>query len=135
MAEINLGRIKFIWKGDWTASTLYYKDDIVRKGGNAYVCVSKHTSSSLFVTDLAGSWNKLSDGQQWKNDWTVSTYYNENDVVKYGGLLYIATTAHTSTSRRYDARLPADISNWNVYAEAFSYKGNWTTNYIMQKMR
>lgn len=132
MAEINLGRIKFIWKGDWTASTLYYKDDIVRKGGNAYVCVSKHTSSSLFVTDLAGSWNKLSDGQQWKNDWTVSTYYNENDVVKYGGLLYIATTAHTSTS---DATvgLPADISNWNVYAEAFSYKGNWTTNYTYAK--
>ena len=32
MAEINLGRIKFIWKGKCAAATLYNKEDNVRKG-------------------------------------------------------------------------------------------------------
>ena len=127
MAEINLGRIKFIWKGNWAAATLYYKDDIVRKGGNAYICVSQHTSSSLFVTDLAGNWNKIADGQQWRNDWTVSTYYNENDIVQYGGILYIAITAHTSNSSATSG-LAGDSSYWQTYAEAFAYKGDWSTN-------
>ena len=127
MAEINLGRIKFIWKGNWAAATLYYKDDIVRKGGNAYICVSQHTSSSLFVTDLAGNWNKIADGQQWRNDWAVSTYYNENDIVQYGGILYIAITAHTSNSSATSG-LPGDSSYWQTYAEAFAYKGDWSTN-------
>ena len=30
MAEFKLGRIRFIWKGDWITATTYYKDDIVR---------------------------------------------------------------------------------------------------------
>jgi hypothetical protein len=97
MAEFKLGRIRFIWKGDWNDATAYYKDDIVRNGGNTYVCVSGHTSSAEFPIDSA-KWNKISDGQVWKDAWFPSTYYKQNDIVKNGGYLYIANTAHTSAS-------------------------------------
>ena len=46
MAEFKLGRIRFIWKGTWTTSTTYYKDDIVRNGGNTYICIKICISSS-----------------------------------------------------------------------------------------
>ena len=97
MAEFKLGRIRFIWKGDWNNAVVYYKDDIVRNSGNTYVCVSGHTSSAEFPVDSI-KWNKISDGQVWKDIWLPETYYKQNDIVKNGGYLYIANTAHTSSA-------------------------------------
>jgi hypothetical protein len=126
MAEFKLGRIRFIWKGDWSSSVTYYKDDIVRVGGNTYVCIEGHTSTSDFAADFNQFWNKMSDGQEWRGDWSTSTFYRINDVVKYGGNLYIANTAHTSAADADDG-LEFDIAKWDRYAEGFDYKGIWTT--------
>ena len=45
MAEFNLERIRFRWKADWLASTVYVKDDIVRFQGKSYVCLIGHESA------------------------------------------------------------------------------------------
>ena len=82
MAEFKLGRIRFVWKNNWSASTTYVKDDIVRNGGKTYLCVAGHVADANFYTDLAHSptrWNQVSDGSQWKSDWTTNTYYKIND--------------------------------------------------------
>ena len=34
--------------------------------------------------------------QDWKQDWAINTRYKINDIVKYGGTLYVANTGHTS---------------------------------------
>ena len=130
MAEFKLGRIRFIWKGDWAASTTYYKDDIVRNGGNTYVCIQGHESPLLFTTDETVYWNKISDGIEWKGDWVTSTYYKINDVIKYGGYLYICTEAHTSADNAADGieiELGTDStsSKWDLFAEGFDYKADW----------
>ena len=66
MAEFKLGRIKFVWQGNWSASTTYVKDDVVRYGGQTYMCVLGHTATSNFYTDLAsGDWQLVSDGSAW----------------------------------------------------------------------
>ena len=126
MAEFKLGRIRFVWKNIWTSSNTYYKDDIVRNGGNTYVCIKGHTSSLDFATDSITYWNKLSDGQEWKGDWNTSTFYKINDVVKYGGNLYIANTAHTSAATD-TLGLEDNESLWDQYAEGFDYKADWST--------
>ena len=46
MAEFRLGRLKFNWRSDWTASTAYVIDDIIKYGANTYVCIKNHTSSA-----------------------------------------------------------------------------------------
>tara|TARA_B110000305_G_scaffold241229_1_gene314487 strand:- start:763 stop:5565 length:4803 start_codon:yes stop_codon:yes gene_type:complete len=125
MAEFKLGRIRFVWKNVWASSITYYKDDIVRNGGNTYVCIKGHASSANFATDSITFWNKLSDGQEWKGDWNVGTFYKINDVVKYGGNLYITNTAHTSAATT-TLGLEDDESLWDQYAEGFDYKTNWT---------
>lgn len=44
------------WTGPWVQSTAYLKDDIVKTvGGNAYIALLDHTSTSNFATDLAAS--------------------------------------------------------------------------------
>jgi|SaaInl5LU_22_DNA_1037371.scaffolds.fasta_scaffold00345_16 hypothetical protein len=46
MADFNLDRIRFNWKGIWNTSTSYVKDDIVYYEGKAFVCLEGHTSSA-----------------------------------------------------------------------------------------
>ena len=66
MADFKLGRLKFKWRGDWGVSTAYTIDDIVKYGGNVYVCVENHTSqatSAGFATDLAAvKWHIQTEG-------------------------------------------------------------------------
>ena len=133
MAEFKLGRIRFVWKGDWTPSTLFYKDDIIRNGGNTYVCIKGHTSPALFTSDQDEYWNKISDGTEWKGDWALTTYYKVNDIVKYGGNLYICNTAHTSVNNvedglEIDAGSDSTTSKWDLFAEGFDYKAEWQAN-------
>jgi|13_taG_2_1085334.scaffolds.fasta_scaffold00635_3 hypothetical protein len=133
MAEFKLGRIRFVWKGDWTASNVYYQDDVVAFGGKTYICVTGHTSDTDFFTDLdivPSKWNLVSDGQTWKGEWTVDTAYVYNDIVSYGARLYIANTNHTSAATVADATdgLEIDIAKWDAYAEGLDWKGDWSVS-------
>jgi hypothetical protein len=130
MAEFKLGRIRFVWKGDWTADNTYYQDDVVAFGSKTYICVIGHTSDTNFFTDLdivPSKWNLVSDGQSWKGTWQPSTEYVYNDIVSYGARLYICNTIHTSAATAVDATdgLEADQLKWDLFAEGIDWKGNW----------
>ena len=49
MADFNLGRIRFVWQGEWQPSTAYVRDDVVQETDSSYVCVEAHTSGSTFA--------------------------------------------------------------------------------------
>jgi len=127
MAEFLLGRIKFVWKGNWTTGTAYVKDDVVRYGGKVYICIAAHTADADFYTDLENQtprWNIFSDGSEWKGDWAINTVYKAGDVVKYGGYLYIANNGHTSADT-ITKGLEFNQGDWDTYSEFFDYKGDW----------
>ena len=127
MAEFKLGRIRFVWKGAWAAATSYYKDDIIRHGGRTYYCAVGHTASTLFTTDEATKWNLFADGQSWQGDWVAGTYYKQNDIVKYGGYIYVANTAHTAEADgATTGKLETDQAKWDLFAEGFDWKNLWT---------
>ncbi len=129
MAEFKLGRIRFVWKGDWTASTTYYKDDVIKYGGRTYICQVGHTSDSNFYTDLdfvPTKWNQMTDGSEWKDSWTTSTFYKENDIVRYGATIYICNESHTSAAT-VGAGLEADLSKWDIFVEGLDWKSDWAT--------
>jgi hypothetical protein len=123
MAEFKLGRIRFIWKGAWTSSKEYYKDDVVRYGGRTYIVNTGHISSNAFTTDIS-NFDLLADGTEWKGDWALSTVFKPNDIVKYGGLLYICNTGHTSASTETDG-LELDQTKWDLFSEGFNWQGAW----------
>lgn len=54
MATVNLGAIKFNWKGAFNNSTAYAVDDVVSSGGSSYVCI------------LASTGNAVSNGTYWQ---------------------------------------------------------------------
>ena len=133
MAEFKLGRIRFVWKNEWSADTVYYQDDVVAFGGKTYICVLGHTSQSDFFSDLdivPPKWNLMSEGQNWRGSWQPSTDYVRDDIVSYGARLYIANTNHTSAGTFVDATdgLESDLAKWDPFAEGLDWKGEWTTN-------
>ena len=130
MAEFKLGRIRFVWKDQWTTGTTYYKDDVVRLGGKTFICTTGHTAAADFYTDLDYSpsrWNQMGDGQMWKGEWTPATSYVINDLVKYGGIVYIANNNHTSATTTSSGLEPS-IDNWDVFSQGVDWKNTWTVS-------
>ena len=132
MADFRLGRLKFKWRGDWSASTAYVIDDIVKFGANSYVCVVNHTSAasqtSFYSSDLS-NWEIHTEGLRHRGNWqggpnpdlqggTLNTWYAINDIVKYGNTQYRCTTGHTSSASFAS-------SNWTIYAEGLVFEDSW----------
>ena len=136
MADFRLGRLKVKWRGDWSASTAYVIDDIVKFGAISYVCVVNHTSAgsetSFYGTDLS-YWEVHTEGLRHRAEWqggldgqgnSLNTWYAINDIVKYGNTQYRCTTGHTSSAN-------FNYSNWAIYAEGLKFEDTWnsTTTY------
>lgn len=130
MPDFVLGRLKFTFKGQWQSNTGYVADDIVRYGGRSYVCKINHTSSpgNGFYTDNAyARWDIVSSGTDWKGDWQTSTYYKIDDVVRYGGTVYVANTGHLSNATTAFGLEP-DYDKWVTYSASPFFVGNWSAN-------
>ena len=82
MATINLGAIKFNWKGAYNSSTSYAVDDVVSSGGNSYVCIQAHSNQA--VGNATAYWNIMSSaGTNGTNGTDVGT-----TITTQGDLLY-----------------------------------------------
>ena len=57
MATVNIGNIKFTWKGAYNASTAYVIDDVVSYNGSSYVCIQATTGNLPTVTAY---WEQMS---------------------------------------------------------------------------
>ena len=131
MADFKISRIRYTWKGEWATSTDYNRDDVVKFGGNSYICLLQHTSTA-FASDIAYTppgasaatprWVKMTDGYVYRQAWSTPTLYNINDVVDYGGNLYRCNTSHTSSD------FESDSSNWTLHLDAIDWKGEWQEN-------
>ena len=130
MAEFRLGRLKFNWRGDWTGSTAYVIDDIIRFGANSYVCVGNHTSEALannFSNDAA-NWQLHTAGFDNLSTLQYGYSYVPDDIVREGGNLYICTNQHTSTgvaSAWYSGDFPG---NWELFHEGLRFVGAFSTD-------
>ena len=131
MADFNLDRIRFRWKGDWTLSTNYVKDDIVRYQGKTYVCLLGHESDGNTIypdLNLAAPntrWELMFDGNQWRGDWVYDTQYNRGDIIKYNGYLYQCVVEHQSTNIVSQGPIQ-DIEKWTIVATTYNWLNTWT---------
>ena len=77
MATINLGNIKFNWKGTYNAGTAYAVDDVVSYNGSSYVCILASTNNLPTNTTY---WNVMSEAGTDGTDLT-STLTTQGDIV------------------------------------------------------
>jgi hypothetical protein len=125
MADFNLGRIKFKWRGDWTVSTAYLIDDIVKYGGNTYVAIQNFTSTASIPQFYDGPytnyWSLHTEGLFFKGNWASSTFYKLNDLVKNGAFQYRCKLQHTSGESF------AIGSNWEIFTEGLQWEDSYNS--------
>ena len=116
------------WKGNWALSTVYKPRDIVKYGGYLYICNTGHTSASTEGDGLEldqTKWDLFAEGFDWKGDWGVGTRYKVNDLVRYGGVMYLCTEEHTSAADGGDG-LELDSTKWDLFANGMTWRNVWT---------
>ena len=130
MAEFKLDRIRFRYRGDWSAATNYVKDDVIRFGAKVYVCIEVHQADANFYNDLNNStprWVQMMDGQAWTGEWQAATFYRIGDLVKLGGVIYKCIEGHTSNTSANDGIL-GDELKWVYFARGENWTSIWQPN-------
>lgn len=119
------------WTQTWTVSTRYKVNDLVKYGASVYRCITAHNSVDFADSGLEADvafWEVVYQQNDYKGNWATATRYKFNDVVKYGGSLWIATVGHTSTS------FAANLANWSVYLDGLQMEAaTWTTGESYQR--
>ena len=77
MAEINLGAIRFNWKGAYAGGTAYVVDDVVSYLGSSYVCILASTGN---VPTNGTYWNLMAQAGTNGTDLT-STLTTQGDIL------------------------------------------------------
>ena len=60
--SVDLGKIKFNWRGDWSPSTAYTKDDVVNYNGASFVCVADNTGNTPNLGGNTSTWHVMLKG-------------------------------------------------------------------------
>ena len=57
----------------------------------------------------------------WRSGWITATAYKRDDIIRYGGKVYVCLVAHTSSASFY-----TDLSSkWTLMAEGYVFRGAW----------
>ena len=85
MATINLGAIRYNWKGAWSNSTAYVINDVVSNGGNSYVAIQAGQNQA--VGDATAYWNIMSSAGTNGTDGTdlSTTLTTQGDILYRDG--------------------------------------------------
>jgi len=81
MATVNLGSIKFNWKGAYSGSTAYAVDDVVSYNGSSYVCTAASTGNLPTDTNF---WDQMSSAGTDGTDLTT-TLTTQGDILYRNG--------------------------------------------------
>lgn len=118
MAQIDLGKLKFQWKGLWTTSTAYEVDDVVHFDGSTYVVKTAVPATNTINPGLNSSFELMARGLKYRGAYSSTATYLHNEVVTYNGASWISTQSvsitnqtPTSGSAFWEVLTPAPASN------------------------
>jgi hypothetical protein len=104
-------------RGAWVASGSgiqpYKTGDVVRYGGNSYLCIADATTQLPSDTDY---WELFTEGFAWQQNWTSGTGYKLNEAVKFNASTYICIQAHTASSLN-SPDVDVDHDYWDTLAD------------------
>ena len=101
-----------------TASTFYKLNDVVKFGSQQYRVTTQHESDSTGILDTT-KFAVYNEGLQFENSWDASTYYQDGDIVTYGGYSYTALINHSGQT-------PSGLAPyWEVLTTGFNATGDY----------
>lgn len=94
--NIDVGKIKFTWKGTYDAATTYEKDDVVYHDGDSWVCVigpdaygnAQTVTGTTPSSSATAEWNKMAQGADLGSLTGLAAgsvvYYDGSDFINLG---------------------------------------------------
>ena len=92
MAQIDLGKLKFNFMGEWNNSTAYKKDDVVYHEGSTYVYrsdVNANGGTPPANTHLGSVCDLMALGINYRGAWQSGTTYFKGDLVDWQNAKYL----------------------------------------------
>ena len=116
---IDLGKLRFDFKGEWGVYTEYEPNDVVKYGANLYVYTATTPSTSNAPTNTS-FWTLMLEGLDFKGVYDNSTAYKIGDLVTFGGKVFIANAATTGVSPGINTG-----SVWTQLVDGIQFEGEW----------
>ena len=92
MAQIDLGKLKFTWKGTWTTQTAYEKDDVVEFDGSTFVVVNDvNATNTQTPKEATGTFEYMQTGLSFKSGYSSTLTYFKGDVITYNSQTFVCT--------------------------------------------
>ena len=111
--------------GNWTTGDDYADGSLVKYNGIVYKCITAHTAGSLLEED-EDKWQLFFEGREFRGEWSGSTEFRENDIVKFGASLFRCLQTHTSQSN-------FDTEKFAIEFAGFQFEGNWDSQTLYQQ--
>lgn len=109
MAQIlDLGKIRFQFKGEWAVGTEYQFNDVVSYKGNAYVYISTAKTTGTLTSNTT-FWGVMSSGFNFAGAYQAGATYANGSVVRYNNSLYYHSGLAITTGTA-----PTDTNVWTV---------------------
>jgi len=127
MVEVNLGAIRFNWRGAYAGGTAYVADDVVSSGGSSYICILASTGNAV---SNATYWSQMSQAGTDGTDGTdIGTTITTQGDILYRDGSGLQRLAKGTAAQVLTVNSGATAPEWTTPAgglESFSAKG--TTN-------
>jgi len=111
--------------GEWASGTYYNTGDIVKHGGYVYYASRNNVNrdpGEYFSDDGSSDWVILANGVNPRGDWDSAGFYKTGDVVRRGGVLYIAKRNVYGDGSTLGYLNAAD---WEIVVDGDDWKNFW----------
>jgi len=123
---IDLGKLRFEYRGEWSNSTTYEANDVVKYGGNLYVYKYGLKTSGNIPQTSSLYWDLMVEGFKFEGAYDSDTTYNVGDGFSYGGIVYITTANSVSGTRPPHA-------SYSTFTDGIQYEGVYDASTQYQK--
>lgn len=114
---LDLGKLRFQFRGSYNASTQYEFNDVVLYGGNAY-CYINSTAGIGQAPNLTAYWAQMVSGLNARGAYNNATAYQVNDLVVSGANTYRCIAPSTGNQ-------PPNATYWEVLVQGLAPQSNY----------
>ncbi|MGA0983320.1 MAG: carbohydrate-binding protein [Burkholderiaceae bacterium] len=122
---LDLGKLRFHYVGEWSPTTVYESNDVVKYGGNVYVYIYGLKTSANLPTN-ATYWSLMVEGFSFQGVYDNAIAYNIGDGVTHGGKVYICIQDTSGNT-------PPNATYWSQFADGVQWEGDYDNAAVYQR--
>lgn len=122
---IDLGKLRFHFAGEWSSSTTYEPNDIVKYGGNVYVYTYALKTTNKNPQDT-NYWALMVEGFKFRGTHDSIQQYRVGDAVTHGGKVYVCIQDSLNVT-------PPNATYWSQFVDGIQFEGAYDNATPYQK--